>query len=159
VNQLYLMRHGVALPQGTPGILDDDRPLTQAGEQRVRQVARSLRRLEIRLDGLVTSPLPRASRTAEIVAEVLGLEAILEVSEELHADRDAASIAAWLEGRAESSLMLVGHNLALSELVGLLVAGPGHEGVCELRKGGVAALLGGDGRYQVDWIARPRLFR
>ena len=81
--QLYIMRHGIALPHGTPGMSDDDRPLTPEGEQRVRQIARGLKELDLKLERIVTSPLPRAFRTAEIVASVLECNDILETADVL----------------------------------------------------------------------------
>ncbi len=160
MNQLYLLRHGIAVAPGTPDIDDDDRPLTPEGERRVRQVGRALKRLGLKLDKIAASPLPRAYRTAELVAEALGKPELIEVADDLRAGRDAASIAAWLAGRAESSLMIVGHNPSLSDLLTHLVLGPDHAPFCDLHKGGIAALRGGDGgSYQVDWIARPKLFR
>ncbi len=160
MNQLYILRHGLAIAPGTPDIDDDDRPLTPEGERRVRQVGRALKRLGMKVDKIATSPLLRAHRTAEIVAEGLGKPELIEVVDDLRAGRDAASIADWLATRAESRLMLVGHNPSLSDLLTLLVLGPDQAPFCDLHKAGIAALLGReDGSYQVDWIARPKLFR
>ena len=56
--------------------------------------------------------------------------------------------------------MLVGHNPSLTDLVGLLITGDQGPPLCELRKGGVAALSADpDGGMRLDWLARPRLFR
>lgn len=160
MNQLYLLRHGVAVPHGTPDIPDDERPLTPDGEKGVRRVARGLRRMGIKPDRIVTSPLPRAFRTAEIVAEVLEMADTLETADALRAQSDATSIRAWVTARAESRLLLVGHNPSLSDLVGLLITGNQGPVVCELRKGGVAALgANAQGGMRLDWLARPRLFR
>ena len=160
MNQLYLLRHGLAVPYGTPDIADDDRPLTTDGERRVRSVARALRRLKVKVDRIATSPLPRAFRTAEIVAEVIGKPDLIEQADELRSQRDAASIEAWLRTRSEDRLMVVGHNPSLSELLTRLVVGPDHPSIGDLHKGGIAALVSDDGdRYRVDWIARPKLFR
>ena len=60
MNDLYIVRHGIAVDPGTPGMADDERPLTSKGEKRMRQVARGLSKLELKLDRIVTSPLPRA---------------------------------------------------------------------------------------------------
>ena len=160
MNQLYLLRHGLAVPYGTPDVADDDRPLTLEGEKRVRSVGRALRRLKVKVDRIATSPLPRALRTAEIVAEVLGKLDLIEPADELRAHRDAASIQDWLRTRTEARLMVVGHNPSLSQLLGRLVVGPDHPSIGDLHKAGLAALRsdGGD-LYQVDWIARPKLFR
>jgi phosphohistidine phosphatase len=160
MQELYLLRHGLAVPPGTPGIDDDDRPLSPEGERRIRQVGRGLKRLKPKLVRILTSPLPRALKTAEIVADCLGGGDLIEVADELRAGRDAVSIREWLASRGESRLMLVGHNPTLSDLLALLVTGREGEPIGELRKGGVAALrVEPDGAYRVNWIARPRLFR
>ena len=160
MNRLYLLRHGIAVPPGTPDIPDDERPLTSEGEKGVRRVARGLRRLGIKLDRIVTSPLPRAFRTAEIVADILKLSDALETADALRADRDAASMRDWVIARTESRLMLVGHNPSFSDLVGLLITGNQGPALCDLRKGGVAALRAElDGAMRLDWLARPRIFR
>lgn len=158
--QLYLLRHGIALPHGTPDIPDDERPLTPRGERRMRQVGRGLRRFKIKLDRIISSPLPRALRTAEIVADVLGATELLETSDALRAERTANSIRDWVRGRTEERLMLVGHNPAISDLAGLFVTGHSDHKVCELRKGGIAALTSvPDGGMILDWIATPGLLR
>ena len=161
MNQLYLLRHGLAVPHGTPEFEDDDRPLTPEGERRVRVVGRGLRRLKVKVTRIVSSPLPRALRTAEIVADALGSTELIEVTDELRAGRDAASIREWLKTRQESRLMLVGHNPSLSDLLSLLLTGNElQRPICELHKAGIAALRAEPGEpYRMDWIARPRLFR
>ncbi len=56
--------------------------------------------------------------------------------------------------------MVIGHNPSLSELLTLLLTGKPTPTVCDLRKGGVAALRDDPNRrFQLDWIARPRLIR
>jgi phosphohistidine phosphatase len=158
--RLYLLRHGVAVPHGTEGYAEDERPLTEKGERRIRQVARGLRRIGVKLDRIVTSPLPRASRTAEIVADVLGVAFLLEESEALEPSATAESIRDWFAARGEPRIMLVGHNPNLSEFLTLLLTGRPRPTVCDLRKAGLAALRDDpNGRFQVDWIARPRLIR
>jgi phosphohistidine phosphatase len=158
--ELYLVRHGIAVPHGTAGLADDDRPLTDEGVKEMRKVARGLKRLKIAPDRILTSPLPRARGTAVIVAERLGREEALEDADELRAGRDATSIRDWLDTRAEPSLMIVGHDPAFSDLIGLLVgAGIGHS-ICDLEKGGVAAFrASGPKRWVLDWIATPRMLR
>ena len=154
------MRHGLAVERGATDLDDDDRPLTPKGERRVREIAISLRTLRLKLDRIVTSPLPRALRTAEIAAEFLEAEHPLEVADVLRADRDAASIHDWLEARPETRVLVIGHNPAISELINLSV-GSGVNPICTLRKGGVAALRrrAEDAGFEIEWVARPRLLR
>ncbi len=159
--RLYLVRHGIAVAHGTPDVPEDDRPLTSEGEQRLRQVGRGLRRLGVKLDRIVTSPLPRARQTAEIVADALGRADRLEDSSDaLRPGATAASIRDWLATRTEDELMIVGHNPSLTELAWLLVAGEHAPPIGELKKGGLAALVAGpDASHQLDWLATPRLLR
>ena len=39
MNELFIVRHGIAVEPGTAGIADADRPLTPKGVKRMRQVA------------------------------------------------------------------------------------------------------------------------
>ncbi len=161
MNRLYLVRHGIAVPHGSLEYAEDDRPLTPKGETRIRQVARGLRRLGVKVDHIVTSPLPRAARTAELVAESLGIADALETADALRSGQTGDALHDWLSGRAEPRLMIVGHNPGFSELAGILTSGDTPLPAIELRKGGVAAFVkaGGPGRWRLDWLARPRLLR
>jgi phosphohistidine phosphatase len=162
MNDLYIVRHGIAVAPGTPGVADDERPLTPKGEKRMKQIARGLARLELKLDRIVTSPLPRARATAEIIAAALEHGARLESSNVLQAGAAAASIQRWLRERNEDSLMIVGHNPGLSDLISLLVLGATGPLICDLKKGGIAALARtavAKDRYDLAWIASPRLIR
>lgn len=160
MNQLYVLRHGIAVPHGTPNIEDDDRRLTPKGERRIRQTGQALRRLRIKLDRILTSPLPRAARTAELIAEALGIEYLLEPADDLRAGKSAASIREWLSTRSENRLMIVGHDPAFSDLVSLLAAGGPNAQISPLRKGGMAAFrTQSEGKFELDWLARPALFR
>jgi phosphohistidine phosphatase len=159
MTNLILLRHGIALPHGTPGMLDDDRPLTEEGEQRMVQIAEGLNRLKLRLDAIFTSPLIRARRTAEIAATALGLEKRLEVTDALRAGRSAPSIRSWVEARPEARMMIVGHDPNFSDLVGLLSGAIGNPSSFALKRGGMAAFRHDSGVYHLEWLAPPRLFR
>ena len=162
MTDLYIVRHGIAVDPGTPGITDDERPLTPKGEKRMRQIACGLRTLALKLDRIVTSPLARARATAEIVARELNLSHLLEVSSVLQTGTSSATVRRWLRERPEERLMIVGHNPTLSDLVGLLVLGSEHPVLCDLKKGGIAALTRsspGADSYEIEWIATPRILR
>jgi phosphohistidine phosphatase len=162
MNELYIVRHGIAVDPGTPGIPDDERPLTPKGEKRMREIARGLRKLDLKLDRIVTSPLPRARATAEILADVLDLKDLLEISTILQAGTAAGTIKRWLDERTEERLMIVGHNPSVTELVALLVHGSSQPRICDLKKGGIAALSRmsvTQDLFELTWIATPRLIR
>jgi phosphohistidine phosphatase len=162
MTELYIVRHGIAVDPGTPGIPDDERPLTPKGEKRMRQIARGLRMLNLKVDRIITSPLPRARATAEIIADALDARKILETTNVLQTGSSAATVERWLRERTEERLMIVGHNPTLSDLLSLLVLGSTQPLICDLKKGGVAALGQNGGAkdlYELHWIAPPRLIR
>jgi phosphohistidine phosphatase len=162
VNELYLLRHGIAVDPGSSGLPDDARPLTEKGIKRMRQIAGGLRTLDLELEAIVSSPLVRAKETAEIVAGALGMSDRLETSNVLETGSDPAKIERWLRQRAEGRLMLVGHNPTLSDLVSLLVVGSRMSSICDLKKGGIAALSRrqeSSGLFELSWLAPPQLLR
>ena len=160
LTNLYLLRHAIAVPHGTPGVAESQRPLTPKGEQRMKEVARGLRKLDLALQRIVTSPLPRARRTAEIVAGELGLADRLEESDVLSAGAPARAIRDWLVTRPEGRLMIVGHNPDFTELVGVLLGLSTSALPFELKKAGIAALAAHDtGGFELEWFVTPGLIR
>ena len=66
--KLCFLRHGEAdWPNWTKP--DNERPLTERGRKEMKRVAKFLERLKLVPDVILTSPLPRASQTAEIVGQ------------------------------------------------------------------------------------------
>ena len=160
MDRIYLVRHGIAVPHGTPGIREEERSLTPEGEREMIKIAKGLHQLKVKPDRIVSSPLPRAKGTARIIAEVLGREDRLEVAEVLTSGSPPELIKEWLSERLERRIMIVGHNPDFSELLGLLL-GLSENQICfELEKGGIAALKGNSSsRYSLHWLATPKLFR
>ena len=67
---LYFLRHGKA---GSPRAANDDaRELTEGRPAALRAAAPLWRRLNLRPDVVISSPLPRALRTAELFCEAVG---------------------------------------------------------------------------------------
>lgn len=120
--KLYLLRHGKAVEREASGD-DASRPLTDEGRERTRSVAQGMRRLGLEFDLILSSPLARARETAEIVAEAFDAAGKLRFTDRL-ADSDAHA-ALIREIRAlrpqPDSLLLVGHEPDLGELVSLLL--------------------------------------
>ena len=104
--QLYFLRHGEAdWPDWKKS--DDERPLTDFGKKEVRDLAKFLARLKVRPDLIVTSPLPRASQTAEVAAEYL--KAKLREDELLAPGFGISELRTILKRHRAKVLMLVGH--------------------------------------------------
>ena len=115
---LYLVRHAQAVPEE----IDPERPLSQAGAESARRVARFLKQSDaISVAEIRYSTKLRARQTAEVLATDGGLGApLVEVNGlEPMADVNAAILA--LQG-VSHDLMLVGHLPYLDRLASGLVA-------------------------------------
>jgi phosphohistidine phosphatase len=129
--KIYFLRHGKAdWPDWKRS--DDERPLTKEGGKEVRKVAKLLSRLEI-APLILTSPLPRASETAAIAAEVLGME--MREDKNLRPGFNAAKLAKLLQEFSADRLMLVGHEPDFSHTISEVTGG-----AIKLGKAGVALI-------------------
>jgi phosphohistidine phosphatase len=126
---LWLLRHAEAR-DGKP---DDERPLTQTGEDQARAAGLAMARLGVKLDVCLTSPKLRARQTAELACEPLGVQVTIEPA--LAGEPfDPGEVTAGLE-----DVLLVGHDpsfsLTLHDLTGAQA---------RLAKGGLAAVEKGE---------------
>ena len=139
--RLYIVRHAIAVPHGTPGVLESDRPLTKEGISRMQQAAVGLRSLGYVPDLLLTSPLIRASQTAEILLEAFGKKVELKVTPALAPSGSRQELYEEIAGYAKklNSLMLVGHQPSLGEIAGEIAWGSPEQYI-ELKKGGVCTI-------------------
>lgn len=137
---LYLMRHGIAVPQGTQGIDSDrERPLSPKGVKRMRKVARGLMALKISFDRILTSPLLRARQTADVVAQTLEIHEPPEELEELLPESSPQKLIDRLASlQVTGGLLLVGHQPLLGEIAAFLLTGKEME--MHLKKGGLCRI-------------------
>jgi phosphohistidine phosphatase len=154
---LYLVRHAIAATRGDAYPDDRVRPLTREGAARMRRAARGFARLDPGLDLVLTSPLVRAHRTAEILVSALKPAPKLEVLKVLEPGHAPAEIAAALSAYAGSrAIALVGHEPDLGLLAAWLT---GAREPLEFKKGGIARFEiqtlppGRDSRLR--WFATP----
>lgn len=117
---LFLLRHGKADWPDWDGP-DDERPLTEEGVREMRQVAAALERLKVKPHFILSSPLPRALRTAEIAAEQLGLP--VEQHAELKPGFNRRGCDALLASRAGADVMMVGHEPDFGGIIHSLTGG------------------------------------
>jgi phosphohistidine phosphatase len=129
--KLYLLRHGKAdWPNWDKP--DDDRPLTDDGRKQLDRVAKMLARLEI-APIILTSPLPRASQTAEIAAKHLRQK--IRIEPLLQPGFDAGKLKKILKDFSGDSLMIVGHEPDFTRTIFQLTGGD-----TKLSKAGVALI-------------------
>jgi phosphohistidine phosphatase len=150
--KLYLLRHGKA---DWPGWNkpDEERPLTPDGRAEVAVVAKLLARLGI-APVILTSPLPRASQTAEIAGKYLRTK----VREEplLRPGFNATNLRRILKDYSGKSLMIVGHEPDFTRTICRLTGGE-----TKLSKAGVALVeLEPDSmKGELRWLVPPKFAR
>ena len=121
--ELYIMRHGIAVARGTEDSSDDSkRPLTPQGKEKMRDIAKGLKRLGVELDWIVSSPLVRAVETAEIVATTLDPNTPIDRSEVLSPGGPPEALVSFLAKHpSRRRVLLTGHEPDLGELAARLV--------------------------------------
>ena len=118
--KLHLLRHADAGdPEAWTGP-DEARPLSGKGEKQSHRLGKFLAAGGFSLGPIITSPKLRASQTAEIVAEELGLD--VTVDDRLAFGLDAVAVEAILFDAGEPEApVLVGHDPDFSELTAWLI--------------------------------------
>ncbi len=159
--RIYLFRHGPAQDHAPDGS-DDLRALTARGIKRTRACVRGLSRLIEPPDCLLTSPKLRAAQTADIVAEMLKVKPL--AMPEL-AQGSPQKLLRKLAKVNQPTVMLVGHEPMLSQVIALVCTGDASCEFAPLKKAGCACLQWDDPSTdhatpgRLLWLATPNLLR
>lgn len=119
---IYLVRHGDAVPEEEAGS-DRDRWLSPRGREAARVLGRLLREQGIVPDMILSSPLPRAVQTAELLAtslDYLGTVTSLRCLEPSAQPRVAATAIL----AAGAAVIVVSHEPAISAIGAFLLGLP-----------------------------------
>lgn len=157
MKRVYMVRHAKAEDYDPDRHESDaDRALTSDGADEFERVARAVRRLDKKIEIVLTSPLRRAKETAGILAKALGVG--VEVFDELDPPVSPQRLLAAVKKRAEERLALVGHEPGCGEVIARWI-GLGRS--LPLKKGGVARLEldEPDSKAPADlaWLATPEI--
>jgi len=152
---LYFLRHGKA---GSPQPTNDDaRELTSRGRDALRAAAPLWRRLNLRPDVVLSSPLPRSLQTAELFCEAVGGEPV--VDDRLRPGAGWGDLARAMAAHPDARrVMFVGHEPDLSAAVCELSGAAS----VRMRKGGLACLefygIPEPGGGEIAWLLDPDLY-
>ena len=152
--KLYFLRHGQANWENWTKA-DEERPLTKKGIKEVHAVANALRKLEVHPNVILTSPLPRAWETANIVSQELQVE--YETSPLLSTGFDLNDLRQLLNEHNDRDILFVGHEPDFSRLVAALTGGN-----VRMSKAGIARVDLEDGANlvgQLIWLVPPKVLK
>jgi phosphohistidine phosphatase len=159
--ELYVLRHGEAGKRIPSGSRDSERPLTVAGMEEVEEVAKALAELGVSFDFVATSPLKRASQTADVVAKVLKVKkgSVEEWGELKPEGRRSELYRKLSQFKPESSVLVVGHEPYLSTMISEIAFGSGASGIV-LKKAGLAKLTVSSYQPKIKgelrWLLTPK---
>ncbi|HLL21728.1 MAG TPA: phosphohistidine phosphatase SixA [Kofleriaceae bacterium] len=120
--RIYLVRHGDAVPEEDAGS-DRDRWLSPRGRESARVLGRLLREHGVEPDTILSSPLPRAVQTAELLAQALDyLQPI--ASRRCFEPSAHPRVASQELMTAGASVLVVSHEPAISTLGAFLLGTP-----------------------------------
>lgn len=159
--ELYLVRHAIAAERGEDWPDDDKRPLTERGVSRFNDAIQGLKKLDVGLDEIYTSPLVRAKQTANLLAAGLPGKPTVKVLDALAPGHTPASVMAQLSRVARRRrIALVGHEPGLGELAAHLI-GAGRS--LTFKKGGVCLIdvemLTSRRPGSLNWFVTPKVLR
>ena len=152
---LYFLRHGKA---GQPRSHDDDsRELTDAGVAALEAAAPLWRRLNLRPDVVISSPLPRSLQTAELACDAIG--GTPTTDDRLRPGASWNDIGRILAKHPDARrILFVGHEPDLSGAVALLTGASS----VRMRKGGLACVefygVPEPGAGELAWLIDPDLY-
>jgi len=155
---LYFVRHGKA-GHHSAAADDDERTLSEAGVAALRSAAPLWRRANLRPDVIISSPLPRALQTAELVRAGIGFPDQPVVDDRLRPGASWGDFArAMVAHPAARRIVFVGHEPDLSDAVCLLTGAA----AVRMRKGGIACVefpgIPDPGAGELAWLLDPDLY-
>ena len=124
-SDLFILRHSKS-DWSDSGLSDHDRPLNTRGRNDAKQLAKWLKKRSLRPDYVICSTALRARQTLQPIIERLALDTShIQYQEGLYlASRPALLRIIQADKPVDGSLMIVGHNPGLDELVAYLAASP-----------------------------------
>lgn len=133
---IHLIRHAEAVDR-SQDIPEEHRFLTPRGIKRFRKVARSLKKLGLEPDVILTSPMIRAVQTADILSETLRHKGDLLVVPQLAARFGPEQLDELLNSYPQArEIVLIGHEPDLGALTQNMLEA---QASCALCKGGGAS--------------------
>ncbi len=138
---------------------DFDRALNERGRGEAQAVGTFIKKQNVKLDLVLSSPAVRARETTETVLSASGLTNDIRFDQRIYEASPHSLLALLSEiNEAASSLMLVGHNPGLEDLIHLLTGRSAHLSPATIAK--ISFEVDRWGRVDkntglLDWVVKP----
>ncbi len=158
---IYLVRHGEAVPHGSAVALDADRPLSSKGEEDALAVGCALAAIDPEISTILTSPLLRAADTGTIIAKQFNGRAAVRASVNLAPGFSHKALLEELLALGSSAhVVAVCHQPDIGAFLSFLIADTSRAAVA-FTPGSVAAVTltptGSQIEAQLRWLLTPEL--
>ncbi|MGE5845214.1 MAG: phosphohistidine phosphatase SixA [Ignavibacteria bacterium] len=157
---IYLIRHSDA-EKSSENIKDNDRKLTNEGEQKAKACAQGWKNLTKGFDFIVSSPLTRAIQTAKIVSEVFDYKKDIIIDKRISCGTKTEQLIELANSLGGEELAFVGHEPDFSEHVSRLTSISG--GFVEFKKCAIAKICFQNkariGKGILEFLISPKAFK
>ena len=120
--ELFILRHGETskrLPR-SGGL---DRPLTYTGTADIKNIANSIKKLRIKIDLIVTSPIFSCKQTGEIISDLFSKKIPLIICNDLKPEGEPLDFYNKISKyKDRSSILVVGHEPYLSSMINDIIS-------------------------------------
>jgi len=125
MKELYIVRHAKS-SWDYPTLTDHERPLTEKGKKRTRKIIEHLQKQGVKPDFILCSSDLRTRETAAYLASGLGVDKLLIKTDPAMYHADAELLLTEFDDLSDqfSSVMIVGHNPALTNFVNYFLVPP-----------------------------------
>lgn len=159
MTELYIIRHGLAGKRLEDPALDESRPLTDKGKDKMKDIARGLRNLDVSFDKVYTSPLARAEETAELLKRCCIKDKDVEATDLLKPGSNYDDLISFINrAKGADRIALVGHEPFLSEFASYCLS-KSKWSFIDFKKGGVMMLESDGairpGKCKLAWLMGP----
>ncbi len=162
--ELFILRHGETSKRlSRSGGLD--RPLTYTGTADIKNIANSIKKLRIKIDLIVTSPISSCKQTGEIINDMFEKRIPIIFCNELKPEGEIFDFYNKISKyKDRSSILIVGHEPYLSSMINDIISNnENHNNNIILKKAGLSRIKITSTvpkfKGELRWLLTPRILK
>ena len=162
--ELFILRHGeTSKSLSRSGGLD--RPLTYTGTTEIKNIANSIKKLRIKIDLIVTSPISSCKQTGEIINDMFKERIPIIFCNDLKPEGEILDFYNKISKyKDRSSILIVGHEPYLSSMINDIISNnENHNNNIILKKAGLSRIKITSTvpkfKGELRWLLTPRILK